>query len=65
MTVLGGSVPDFAWPELGLMIAGGIGGGIAGRMLNRRMDNSAVDKLFIGLMAVIICISVYNVFQYA
>ena len=65
VTVLGGSVPDFAWPELGLMIAGGIGGGIAGRLLNRRMDNSAVDKLFIGLMAVIICISVYNVFQYA
>ena len=42
------------------MVAGGIGGGIVGRSLNRKMDNRAVDKLFIGLMAVIIGICVYN-----
>lgn len=35
-------------------------GGIVGRSLNRRMDNQAVDKLFIGLMVIIIGISVYN-----
>ena len=38
----------------------GIGGGIAGRALNKKMDNRAVDKLFICLMAVIIGICVYN-----
>ena len=64
VTLLTGAVPVFQWPALARMIAGGIGGGIAGRSLNRRMDGAAVDKLFICLMAVIICISVYNVWQY-
>ena len=31
----------------------GIGGGMAGRRLNKKLDNAAVDKLFMGLMAVI------------
>lgn len=38
----------------------GIGGGIVGRKLNKRMDNSAVDKLFIGLMVLIVAICIYN-----
>lgn len=38
----------------------GIGGGIVGRAFNRRMKNAAVDRLFIGLMIAIICISLYN-----
>ena len=44
---------------------GGIGGGIIGRKLNRRMGNQAVERLFIGLMAVIICISLFNTWRYA
>ena len=64
VTLLTGAVPDFRWPALVLMIAGGVGGGIAGRSLNKRMDGAAVDKLFICLMAVIICMSVYNFWQY-
>ena len=64
-TLLTASVPEFQWPVLGLMVAGGIGGGIVGRMFNRRMDNKAVDKLFICLMAVIIGISIYNTWHYA
>ena len=59
-TLVTGSVPEFRVPALILMVAGGIGGGIVGRSLNRKMDNRAVDKLFIGLMAVIIGICVYN-----
>lgn len=54
------SVPDFRLPALILMVAGGIGGGIVGRGLNRKMDNRAVDKLFMGLMLLIIGICVYN-----
>ncbi len=64
-TIVTASVPEFQWPVLGLMVAGGIGGGIVGRMFNRRMDNKAVDKLFICLMAVIIGISIYNMWHYS
>ena len=64
VTVCTGATPEFAWPELALMVLGGIGGGIIGRALNKRMDARAVDKLFMGLMAVIIAISVYNFLQY-
>ena len=38
----------------------GIGGGIVGRSLNKKMDNRAVDKLLIGLMVLIAAICVYN-----
>lgn len=59
-TVFTGAVPEFSIPALALMVAGGIGGGIAGRSLNKKMDNRAVDKLFIGLMILIVLICVYN-----
>ena len=59
------AVPPFRWTTLLLMVAGGIGGGVAGRALNRRIDVKTVDRLFIGLMVLIIGISVYNVWQYA
>lgn len=35
-------------------MAGGIGGGIVGRSLNKQMDNRTVDILFVGLMVLII-----------
>ena len=63
--VLTNSVPHFQLATLLLMAAGGIGGGMAGRALNRRMDEKTVDRLFIALMAVIICISICNCWQYA
>ena len=53
-------VPEFRLFALILMVAGGIGGGIVGRSLNKKMDNRAVDKLFIGLMVLIVGICVYN-----
>lgn len=59
-TLVTGSVPQFRVFALVLMVAGGIGGGIVGRKLNKKMDNRAVDKLFIGLMVLIIGICVYN-----
>ena len=46
------------------MVVGGIGGGMLGRVANKRLDNAAVDKLFVGLMVVIIGISLYNTWQY-
>ena len=53
-------LPEFRVFALILMVAGGIGGGIVGRSLNKKMDNRAVDKLFIGLMVLIVGICVYN-----
>lgn len=63
-TLITASVPEFRWPVLALMAAGGLGGGILGRKLNRRMDGRAVERLFILLMAVIICISLFNTWRY-
>lgn len=51
-------------PVLLLMIAGGIGGGIVGRALNRKIKETTVDRLFIGLMAVIIAINIYNIYRF-
>ena len=45
------------------MVAGGIGGGMAGRALNKRMDNKLVERLFIGLMGLIVLICGYNVWR--
>ena len=63
-TLLTASVPPFEVPMLVLMALGGIGGGIVGRKLNKRMDNTMVDRLFVGLMVVIILICVYNAWRY-
>lgn len=43
----------------------GIGGGIVGRALNRKIKETTVDKLFIGLMAVIIAINIYNIYRFS
>ena len=59
-TVVTRAIPEFEILALVLMVAGGIGGGIVGRKLNKKMDNRAVDKLFIGLMVLIVGICVYN-----
>ena len=59
-TLVTASVPEFQISALILMVAGGIGGGVVGRKLNKKMDNRAVDKLFIGLMVLIVGICVYN-----
>ena len=65
LTVVTGTVPEFDIITLILMVLGGLLGGMAGRRINRRIDAAAVDKLFIGLMAIIILISLYNTWQYA
>ena len=64
-TLVTSSVPDFRWTVLALMAAGGLGGGVLGRRLNQRMSGAAVERLFVLLMAVIICISLFNAWRYA
>ena len=42
----------------------GIGGGMAGRKANKKLKTAMVDKLFLGLIAVIIGISCYNAWRF-
>lgn len=58
------TVPEFSIWLLVLMTAGGIFGGMCGRKINRRIDASVVDKLFVMLMIVIIGINIYNIYQF-
>lgn len=46
------------------MVAFGIAGAAAGRTINTRLSNSMVDKLFIGLLGLIMAITVANFFKY-
>lgn len=63
-TLVTHSIPEFEPLILILMVAGGIGGGIVGRIFYRRMDNKTVDKLFLALMVIIIAISIYNTWSF-
>lgn len=46
------------------MVVCGILGGAFGRSVNKKIDDARVDKLFIGLMAVIILINIYNIAKF-
>lgn len=64
-TLVTKSIPEFHFIALILMILGGIGGGVAGRYLNKRMNNQSVDRLFLYLMGAIIFISIFNAVKYS
>ncbi len=63
-TLVTGSVPEFAVALLALMVAGGIAGGICGRSVNKGLKEESVEKLFIGLMVVLIGINLYNIYLF-
>ena len=63
-TILQGKVPDFQLPLFIGMVICGILGGIVGRRINSRIDEKRVQKLFIGIMVVIILINIYNICKY-
>lgn len=63
-TLITRSVPDFHLSWLSVMILGGIGGGMAGRVVNKKLDAQRVDKLFVVLITVIIFISCYNAWRF-
>lgn len=64
LTIGRGIVPDFSPIYLLVMIAGGVGGALIGRQCSKHLSNKAVEKLFQGMMIVIILINIYNIFQY-
>lgn len=64
MTVFTQTVPEVSAIMLVLMVLGGLLGGIAGRKINRKIGAQTVEKLFAGLMAIIILICIYNAVQF-
>lgn len=63
-TLVNGSVPEFE-PILCVgMAVCGIMGGVAGRRLNRRMNDAVVTKLFAALMVLILFINVWNAYKF-
>lgn len=63
-TLITRTVPEFSIGLLVLMVAGGLLGGVTGRKINKKIDENTVNKLFIGLMIIIILINVYNIYQF-
>lgn len=63
-TLVTRTVPEFSIWLLVVMTIGGILGGMSGRIINKKIDSKVVDKLFIGLMTVIIGINIYNIYQF-
>ena len=59
-TIFSGKVPEIPVILLIIMSAGGVLGGIIGRAINKKIDEGVVDKLFTGLMLLIIAICIYN-----
>lgn len=64
-TVAQGKVPQFPWLLLVLMVAGGVLGGMLGHKVNRRLSARQVERLFNGLLVLIILICVYNAARFA
>lgn len=63
-TLVTGTIPEFSFLLLAVMVICGILGGASGRVINKKIDSKVVDKLFIILMVVIIFINIYNIFQF-
>lgn len=59
------TVPDVEPLYLAAMVSGGILGGLIGSGANKKISAAATDKLFAGLLCVIILICCYNVWHFA
>ncbi len=63
-TLVSGTVPECSAELLAVMVICGILGGAAGRAVNRRIDGAGVNRLFMGLMVIIMLICVYNMVRF-
>lgn len=61
LTLVSGTVPDFSWLVLILMGLGGVLGSLIGSRISRKVQNAAIEKIFMGLLIFIIGINVYNI----
>ena len=62
---LRGTIPVFLWRYLVFMVAAGVLGGMLGSKLNQKLTSSATDKMFSGLLCLIILICLYNAQRFA
>lgn len=63
-SIIRGTIPEVSLLYLGIMVLGGVCGGIAGGMANKKISEEVVDKLFMGLMGVIILINCWNAYGF-
>lgn len=63
--LLMGTIPSFNAALLAAMMVSGIAGAMAGRSASKKLANTQVDRLFMGLMVVIILLAVSNVVKFA
>ena len=59
------TIPEVSLVFLVTMVLGGVLGGMAGGIVNKKISEEKVDKLFLGLMGVIIFINIYNTYVFA
>lgn len=59
------TVPEFELSYLILMVCAGILGGVIGSRVNKRISAKTTDRLFAGLLVVIIWICCYNAWRFA
>jgi uncharacterized membrane protein YfcA len=59
-TLVSRTVPPSGFDVLTLMILAGIFGGLIGSRINKKISNKGVAQLFIGVMAFMILINIYN-----
>lgn len=64
-TLITGQIPEFSVGILVLMAGCGVVGGLVGTQINKKILNKTVDKLFAGLIVVIMLLCVYNIVRYA
>ena len=59
------TIPEFELIYMVLMVAAGILGGMLGSKINKRISAATTDKLFAGLLLVIVFICFYNAWRFA
>lgn len=59
------TIPEFKLIYLVLMVSAGILGGMLGSKVNKRISAATTDKLFAGLLLVIVFICFYNAWRFA
>ncbi len=59
-TLITKSISNISPPVLLGMMACGIAGAIAGKGINKKIDENIVNKLFIGIMVLLVLLNIYN-----
>ena len=59
-TLIGKSISNISLPVLFAMMACGIAGAIAGKIINKKIDENVVFKLFMVTMVLLVLLNIYN-----